>query len=505
MKQNLDVEIFILMKFVKYCATILILWLSLAMAETSRSLRAKKPTNYKVLSQQGKAGVADYLRELEFLDRMSEGLGSGATGETSASKTKTAEENQNKTEVEHKPTDAGGDKLSEESKDSASEHPTEDEDVEEVTEVTGEGKNIKEKKSSKETKSQDGKGVKKVKTRKKKVSVKRTPKSQVKVVCNIPKTNPHSRSWRKRTPVRDTSSSESEQEEVVSTDSASSTTTSDGAARARVHRKKKKSGNIRYEIDIDDLRRNKGLVREAERQLTKLGLGEGARGKVRKRHVKHESLTRHISLEDLASQCSHCGEGKSAKSGITTKATDRVVNPQIWAHSALQYDWGCNIEFDQLNLTKLVAGELEIATGATISRREKRGRLRLLKKLLHYADGFDMSVVKAIYSAVLRRIELGLLDWESDFSETEQMALAQELSKQRKVKANKSQESQGASTAGTWFCHNFNRDKCTYRQDHTGMVRGKNRYMKHICAACYLRDRTEVRHPECSQACPLKE
>ena len=56
---------------------------------------------------------------------------------------------------------------------------------------------------------------------------------------------------------------------------------------------------------------------------------------------------------------------------------------------------------------KLVAGELEIITSQAISKSEKKGRLRLLKKITYYAENFEIATVRSMYSAVLHRTRIG--------------------------------------------------------------------------------------------------
>ena len=333
----------------------------------------------------------------------------------------------------------------------------------------------------------------------------RTKTRSTKVVKSSKKSNSRSKPKRRHrtpTPSPDTSSSsETSDSEVPATPGRDFSEESEGEESART------SGKGKF-IDINVLRNMGGLTRAAEKKLAELGLvsKENTSRQKMKKLCRKESLTRHISLEDL-SKCS-CTAGKGAKSGITSKATDRVINPQIWPHTALQYDWcGQDVQFDQLNFAKLVGGELEIISSDQIGRTEKRGRIRLLKKCAYYANDFDMNTVRAIYSSIMRRIELGLIGWDSDFGESEQLALTKQLCKERTKKFKKEGEgSQSQVTQqGTWFCHNYNRDKCSYRGDHSGMVRGKNRHLKHICAACYLKVKAELRHPESSTACPLRE
>lgn len=71
-------------------------------------------------------------------------------------------------------------------------------------------------------------------------------------------------------------------------------------------------------------------------------------------------------------------KGKSRiKSGLERRALDYVVNPQIWPHMKLQYEYcGKDINFSDLNFRMLIAGELEIISDSNLSGTERAGRLR---------------------------------------------------------------------------------------------------------------------------------
>ena len=72
---------------------------------------------------------------------------------------------------------------------------------------------------------------------------------------------------------------------------------------------------------------------------------------------------------------------KSKKSGMSRKASsDKVKFPQTWPHAVLQYEFvSQNVHFKDLTLNMFVAGG--ILTSRHVSRKEFKGRLRLLKKM----------------------------------------------------------------------------------------------------------------------------
>ena len=72
---------------------------------------------------------------------------------------------------------------------------------------------------------------------------------------------------------------------------------------------------------------------------------------------------------------------KNHKSGIYKKSADTVKFPQIWPHSALQFEYVSeSVSFMSLDVTKFVAGEIEVILSRKTRASEKFGRLKLIKK-----------------------------------------------------------------------------------------------------------------------------
>ena len=53
------------------------------------------------------------------------------------------------------------------------------------------------------------------------------------------------------------------------------------------------------------------------------------------------------------------------------------------------------------------------------------------------------------------------------------------------------------------FCRDYQRQTCTFEQDHYGLLRGERKWLRHICANCWVKRRTQALHPEGSKECPL--
>lgn len=55
----------------------------------------------------------------------------------------------------------------------------------------------------------------------------------------------------------------------------------------------------------------------------------------------------------------------------------------------------------------------------------------------------------------------------------------------------------------TLFCRDYQRDGCANVNDHYGYIRGERKWIKHICATCWVQHRKQEQHRENSADCPL--
>ena len=246
-------------------------------------------------------------------------------------------------------------------------------------------------------------------------------------------------------------------------------------------------------FSVEQLRSQKDLNMRAKKELSKLGL----------------SLSDHCESEDSESENEEVMSRRSKrtlkKSGIQAKASESVSNPQRYPHSHLRFEFVNNsIDFDKLELNMFVAGELEIISQSSTSFTESRSRLELLKRLMYLNRAFDFTVLKSLYAAILREIELGYRKWGDDFHYIENTVLATSSHVQKlKPKSDFSQESKVVkSDEKLWFCAKFQRNKCQNKDSHVLDIKGKMRFAKHICASCWQKDHKELPHPECSSVCP---
>ena len=273
------------------------------------------------------------------------------------------------------------------------------------------------------------------------------------------------------------------------------------------------------------MRQDKRLQKKASELLAGLGLG------LESSDEEGEDSHRSVRTE----------KGRRLKSGIEAKASDVVVKPQIWPHVALQIEFvNKNLTFHELDFRLLTAGEIEIILGSNISDSERLGRLKLLRQVAYHAGSYEWASVRNLYAAIVRKIELGLLSWEGDFTNVEHLFLTKSRPKtligqgiaNRRARngnvygASSSSAGQNSgvvnSTWGqssfansdmdgkesgekTWFCQLFQKNQCRLSDPHVEKLPGSGRMVavQHICANCWLKEKAKRRHAESDSCCPF--
>ncbi len=84
---------------------------------------------------------------------------------------------------------------------------------------------------------------------------------------------------------------------------------------------------------------------------------------------------------------------------------------------------GKKLDFDNLELRLLIAGEIEIITSGEITEYEKNCRLNLATEILYDVGLYEWQAVKRFYAAILSEIEMGIRTWDQDISKLEQQML----------------------------------------------------------------------------------
>ena len=252
------------------------------------------------------------------------------------------------------------------------------------------------------------------------------------------------------------------------------------------------------ELNIEAIRKTLGLDKKASQILKGFGVEES--------DSEEEDSDPTHKLKEKSDK------GRKLRSGMEAKASDIVINPQIWPHVALQIEHvGRNYAFHELDLRLLVAGELEIIMGDNVSEVERMGRLSLLQGVAYVAGSHDWNTARSLYAAAVRKVELGLLNWGSDFSKVEQTVLSKAVARGQKGRytVNFSSGSSGGSTSQsktdnrTWYCRAFQYGKCSLAEPHTDrLATGKTVNVIHICAECWTRDKKKLNHPQGDSQCP---
>lgn len=193
------------------------------------------------------------------------------------------------------------------------------------------------------------------------------------------------------------------------------------------------------------------------------------------------------------------------KSGMDKKATESVRKQVFWPHLLLQSSYiTADLGYKDLTFELFVAGEMEIILNSSISTEEQLARLQFLKTLSYEANSYPFRAILDWYAAYMRVIELGNSNWSTDFYSVGHPILAQYQPKVKKAFSFQSQiQSSGVHrNAGTWFCAPFNRSTCSKSAPHSATVRGQQVTVEHICANCWVKDKSKKFHSEKSNDCP---
>ena len=265
------------------------------------------------------------------------------------------------------------------------------------------------------------------------------------------------------------------------------------------------SGSDTEQITIEDLRKNPKLQNKVKKELKKIGLSCNNLDSSSS-SVSSSSSSESSSSSDSESIKKKKKHRKHKKSGINAKASDRVKNPQKWPHAHLQYEFvNKQMKFDELDMKMFIAGEMEIISAEDLSDSERKGRLNLLKKIVYYTNIYEFKGLKAFYAAWLREIELGKKSWSDDTQHIESAILSKYLLKKSGFSSSSKKEFQNKNDANedrTWFCSEYQRNKCKHKSSHLRVHNGKQKLASHICAACWLKEKKKLEHPECSSSCP---
>ena len=186
-------------------------------------------------------------------------------------------------------------------------------------------------------------------------------------------------------------------------------------------RKKFRSKGKKKTVKIEDILADSDDS-DSERDVKK------SKSKRRRRSVKFEDL---LADSDESDSDSSDEKSKKKKSGIMSHSSDHVLHRQKYPQAYLRFEHvSARTTFEKLDINLFVAGELEIISSASIKTIERKSRLELLKRLMYLSSSYEFSVIKKLYAAVLREIELGHMDWGDDFQYVENSILSANMIRQ---------------------------------------------------------------------------
>ena len=205
---------------------------------------------------------------------------------------------------------------------------------------------------------------------------------------------------------------------------------------------------------------------------------------------------------DESEECKH----KKVKSGMLDKATANIVHKEIWLQKNLLEDWADeDIDFKQLQFEHLVAGELRTIETST-EPAQILGRLRLLRRMA-YAKlrGYEWYLIRKMYAAIVRSIETKEYTWSDNFDRFENIL----YKKTPDTRSHQTSKQARPEIQKKWFCMDWNKPEgCTKQAPHKAWfgvgTNAVSRTVLHMCAACYMKDKTVKDHPETHESCPHK-
>ena len=260
----------------------------------------------------------------------------------------------------------------------------------------------------------------------------------------------------------------------------------------------KNFGSKHKEVSSRDLREFEELSHKVEKRLSKMGLSSSASAA-----AADESTSSEESDDDSSSteRSSRKKRGKrNLKSGKTAKIATRVVRRQLWPHSELSMGYvSKNVSYDELTLEEFVAGYSAILLLPQVSSHERKHRTEHLGALMYLASIYEWPAVRSFHAAVLSEIERGRLNWEDSFLHLENRTLAG-LHKKTKEQKRPTPSSSNA----VLFCRDYQKGSCSHSKDHYAMLKGEKKWLCHICAACWVKDKAKRMHSEYADDCPNK-
>ena len=198
-------------------------------------------------------------------------------------------------------------------------------------------------------------------------------------------------------------------------------------------------------------------------------------------------------------------KSKKIKSGKAAKSSEiSVKKPQHWPHSFVpgQISDHKDIEYKDLSMTQFVAGYCAILSHLLNSSdiavpSEVTHRLHHLKSLMCFAHSYPWDCILDIHHEVLIEIERGSRKWGDNFSDIESLNLLLQRKSNTDLKSKQDKKKY-------WFCTNYQKGSCSKKSPHSAVIGNERKMVRHMCATCYLMDKSFSEHPETSDDCTHK-
>ena len=138
-------------------------------------------------------------------------------------------------------------------------------------------------------------------------------------------------------------------------------------------------------------------------------------------------------------------------------------------------------------------------------------RMSHLKELMNLGSKYQWRNVLNYHASCLLEIERGNMKWGSSFQNLQCTTLAGGFLNRNRApgssNTNRTTSSQRFPSSSSedgpiLFCKAYQRGVCPHLNDHMGRLNGESKFLRHICAICWLTVRKKEKHPETSPECP---
>ena len=193
--------------------------------------------------------------------------------------------------------------------------------------------------------------------------------------------------------------------------------------------------------------------------------------------------------------------GSRHRSGKSRKLTHYVPYPQKWPHTYLSLQYvGKNKKYEDLSIAEFCAGYCTILERTKVEA-VKQARTTMLRELMYFSTVYKWSSVLDYHSACLLEIERGNLKWGDSFQHIIHTTLVPSQRADKNKKREKAKSDTKSSKSGPIrFCSPWQTGQCKQTGDHEGQIKGTTYLLRHICANCWMHDKTFKPHPE--SECP---